>query len=204
MNTPLRFGGRHTLHAMAAGFKFQPTVNAVAAEFGDHLFETAVFTFVGAEDLHLPATRFRIAAVHAEQIAGKQRRFVTAGSARTSTKALRSSSGSFGNSSTCSAVAPAGRLFLWRHAALPAPFRASPDRRASSAQFRYPPAPDASRYSSAPHRSVEHIPATARGIYLIGNRRGIAEQRLHFFMALVQRFQFGNNRRLHRREFTLS
>ncbi len=42
---PLRFGGRHTLHAMAAGFKFQPTVNAVAADLGDHLFKAAVLTF---------------------------------------------------------------------------------------------------------------------------------------------------------------
>ena len=48
------------------------------------------------------------------------------------------------------------------------------------------------------------LPRQRAEFILIGNRRGIAEQRLHFFMALVQRFQFGNNRRLHRREFTLS
>lgn len=79
VDTPLRLGGRHALHAMAAGFKFEPAVDAVAADLGDHLFKAAVFTFVGAEDLHLPAARFRVTGVHAEQIAGKQRRFVAAG-----------------------------------------------------------------------------------------------------------------------------
>ncbi len=54
---PLRFGGRHTLHAMAAGFKFEPTIDAVTADLGDHLFKAAVLTFVGAEDLYLPAAR---------------------------------------------------------------------------------------------------------------------------------------------------
>ncbi len=66
VDPPLRFGGRHTLHAMAAGFKFQPTVNAVAADLGDHLFKAAVLTFVGAEDLYLPAARFCVTGVHAE------------------------------------------------------------------------------------------------------------------------------------------
>lgn len=39
---------------------------------------------------------------------------------------------------------------------------------------------------------------------LIGDGRSITQQRLNFLMAFVQSFQFGNNRRLHRREFTLS
>ena len=38
-----------------------------------------MFAFVGAHDLHAPAAGFRIAGIHPEQIAGKQRRFVTAG-----------------------------------------------------------------------------------------------------------------------------
>ena len=66
VDPPLRFGGRHTLHAMAAGFKFEPTIDAVTADLGDHLFKAAVLTFVGAEDLYLPAARFCVTGVHAE------------------------------------------------------------------------------------------------------------------------------------------
>ena len=36
------------------------------------------------------------------------------------------------------------------------------------------------------------------------NGPGIPEQRLDFFMALVQSFQFSDDRRLHRRKCTLS
>lgn len=57
MDPPLRLGGRHALHAMTAGFKFEPTIDAVAADLGDHLFKAAVLTFVGAEDLYLPTAR---------------------------------------------------------------------------------------------------------------------------------------------------
>ncbi len=39
-----------------------------------------MLAFVGADDLHAPATRFGIAAVHAEEIAGENRRFIAAGS----------------------------------------------------------------------------------------------------------------------------
>lgn len=64
---------------MTAGFKLQTSVHAVAADLGDNLFVAAMFAFVGAHDLHAPAARFGVAAVHAEQIPGKERRFVTAG-----------------------------------------------------------------------------------------------------------------------------
>lgn len=79
MDTALRFGGRNALHAVTAGFKLETTVYAVAADLGDNLFVATVFAFVGAHDLHAPATRLGVAAVHAEQIPGKQCRFVTAG-----------------------------------------------------------------------------------------------------------------------------
>ena len=65
--------------AVTAGFKFQSTVHAVTADFGDNLFVAAMLAFVGAHDLHAPATGFGITAVHTEQIPGEQRRFVAAG-----------------------------------------------------------------------------------------------------------------------------
>ena len=79
MNTPLRFRSRHALHAMTARFKLQTTIHAVAADLGDNLFIATMLAVVSAHDFHAPATRFSVAAVHAEQIPGKQRRFVTAG-----------------------------------------------------------------------------------------------------------------------------
>ena len=78
MNTALRLGRRYTLHAMAAGLKLETAVHAVTADFGDHLFKTAVLAFVGAHDLHAPATRFGVTAVHAEQVSGEQCRLITA------------------------------------------------------------------------------------------------------------------------------
>lgn len=80
MNTPLRFRRRYALHAMAAGLKFQSPVNAFSANLGNNFFKPAMFAFAGAHDLYPPATRFSVTAVHAEQIAGKQRRFITTGS----------------------------------------------------------------------------------------------------------------------------
>jgi hypothetical protein len=41
---------------------------------------------------------------------------------------------------------------------------------------------------------VAKLPRQRAEFILIGNRRGIAEQRLHFFVALVQRFQFFQDR----------
>lgn len=80
MDPPLRFRGRDTLHAMTTGFKFQPTIHTIAADFSNDLFITTMFTLTGAHDFHTPATGFRVAAVHAEQIASKQRGFIAAGS----------------------------------------------------------------------------------------------------------------------------
>ncbi|MNN69227.1 hypothetical protein D3C81_1849960 [compost metagenome] len=79
MNTPLRLGFRHALHAVATRLKLQLAENAVARHLGNHFFIAAVLAFVGTHDLDAPATRFGIAAVHTEQIAGENRRFVTAG-----------------------------------------------------------------------------------------------------------------------------
>ncbi len=79
MDTSLGFGFRHALHAVAARFKLQASIGAVAGDAGDDLFIAAVLALVGADDLHAPATGFSVAAVHAEQVAGEDRRLVAAG-----------------------------------------------------------------------------------------------------------------------------
>ncbi|MOA40332.1 hypothetical protein D3C78_1621970 [compost metagenome] len=65
---------------MTARLKLQLTVNAVARDFGNHLFVTAVFTHVFAHDLNPPAASFSVTAIHTEQIASKDGRFVATGS----------------------------------------------------------------------------------------------------------------------------
>lgn len=80
MNTTLRFRSRNTLHAMTARFEFQTTIYTVTANFGDDLFITTMFTLAGAHDFYTPAAGFGVTAVHTEQIASEQRRFVAAGS----------------------------------------------------------------------------------------------------------------------------
>ena len=80
MNTTLRFRSRNTLHAMTARFKFQTTIHTITANFGDDLFITTMFTLAGAHDFYTPAAGFGVTAVHTEQIACEQRRFVAAGS----------------------------------------------------------------------------------------------------------------------------
>ena len=78
VDTALAFGGRDALHAVAAGFKFQTAVCAQADNAGDDFFIAAQLAFVGGNDFDLPAVALGVAAVHAQQIACKQRGFVTA------------------------------------------------------------------------------------------------------------------------------
>lgn len=79
MDAPLRFGRRNALYAVAAGFKFQTPVYAVAGHFSDNFLVAAVLAFAGAHDFNAPAAGFGIAAVHTEQVASEQRGFVAAG-----------------------------------------------------------------------------------------------------------------------------
>ncbi len=46
---------------------------------GDHLFITALLAVAGTDDFYPPAALFSIAGVHAEQITGKNRRFIATG-----------------------------------------------------------------------------------------------------------------------------
>ncbi len=79
MDTPLGFGRRNALYAMPAGLKLKTPVDALAADFGDDFFITAMLAFAGAHDLHTPAARFSVTAVHTEEIACEQRGFIAAG-----------------------------------------------------------------------------------------------------------------------------
>ena len=79
MDAALRFGGRHALHAVRAAFPFQLAVHLLAIHRGDDFLEAAGFGRVGAQHLDPPALRFGVAAVHAKQVAGEQRRLIAAG-----------------------------------------------------------------------------------------------------------------------------
>ena len=74
-----RFGVGHALHAVHAGFEFELGEGAAAADFGDDFLVAAHRAFARGHDLDLPALLGGIALVHAEQIAGEQRRLVAAG-----------------------------------------------------------------------------------------------------------------------------
>ena len=72
-------GRRHALHAVHAGFEFQMREDALARDGGDDFLVAADLALAGREHLDLPAVRGGIALVHAEQVAGEQRRLVAAG-----------------------------------------------------------------------------------------------------------------------------
>ncbi|MNS64817.1 hypothetical protein D3C71_741160 [compost metagenome] len=188
---------------MAAGFKLQTAINAIAANFGDHFFISTVLAFVGAHDFDTPAARFRIAAVHTEQIARKQRGFVTAGSGTHFDKRIALIIRVFRQQQNLELLLHLFRtsfgvlqLFL-RHFAH---FRVVEHHLRSFNIF----------LNLAPvgktTRNVTQLRIFARQsakTILVSNSRGIAEQGLNFFMALVQSFQFGDDRGLHRRKCTL-
>ena len=79
VDAALRLGRRHALHAMAAGLELQLRVGARADDLGDDFLVAAHFAGTLGNHFDLPALALRIAAVHAEQVAGEQRRFVAAG-----------------------------------------------------------------------------------------------------------------------------
>ena len=79
MNTPLGLGLRHALDTVCAGFVFQLGEDPRAFHGGDDLLETAPFRLGGRDSLHPPAVCFRKTGIHAEQVAGKQGRFIPAG-----------------------------------------------------------------------------------------------------------------------------
>ena len=79
VDAPARLGRRDALHAVDAGFELQAREHAFAGDRGDNLLVAAEVVLRDRDDLHLPAAQLGIAAVHAEQIGGEQRRLVAAG-----------------------------------------------------------------------------------------------------------------------------
>src|SRR5206468_6340688 len=79
MDTTLRFGGRHALHAMAARLELELRVGALAYDAHDHFLEAAELGLRRRHDLDLPAVAFGVTRVHPEEIAGKERRLVSPG-----------------------------------------------------------------------------------------------------------------------------
>jgi len=76
VNAPLGFGGRYALDTVGTGFELQLAVDVVAFDPGNDFLVAAVLTLVFREDLHPPATFLGIPRVHAEQVAGEDRRLV--------------------------------------------------------------------------------------------------------------------------------
>ena len=82
MLTPWPPGLRHALHAVHAGLVFHHAIDAVVAgELEDDLFEAAGGAGSLVGDLELPAAALREMLVHAEEVAGEDRRLVAAGAA---------------------------------------------------------------------------------------------------------------------------
>jgi len=79
VDAALRFGLRHALHAVGAGFELQVRVRAAALDAGDHLAEAAVLAGTGRFDFHPPALALGVAGVHAQQVAGEDRGLVATG-----------------------------------------------------------------------------------------------------------------------------
>ena len=70
----------HTLHPVAARLKFEPAIHAItrcaAVHAHHHFFVTPQFALGFAHDLGEPALALGIAHVHAQQVGGKQGRFI--------------------------------------------------------------------------------------------------------------------------------
>src|SRR6185437_6124938 len=74
-----RLGLGDALHAMHAGLVFEPRIGALARDVGDHFLVAAGVAVAGFHDAEFPALEVGIALVHAQQVAGEQRRLVAAG-----------------------------------------------------------------------------------------------------------------------------
>ncbi|MNT04166.1 hypothetical protein D3C72_1387340 [compost metagenome] len=76
VDATLRFGGGHALHAVRTGLELQAAIGAVAVNTRDHFLVAAQFRGAFRHQLDAPAARFRIARVHAQQVAREQRAFI--------------------------------------------------------------------------------------------------------------------------------
>ena len=78
MYPPARFRFRHALHPVYAAFVFHPTEHALAGNAGDDFAIAAEIALGHRVHIELPALDRGVALIHAEKIAGEQRRFLSA------------------------------------------------------------------------------------------------------------------------------
>ncbi len=79
MDAALGLGGGHALHAVRAGLELEPRVHVLTGDAGDDFLVAAVFAGTLVHHFHFPAMVAGVIVVHAEQIAGENRRLVAAG-----------------------------------------------------------------------------------------------------------------------------
>ena len=79
VDAPAAFGGRNALDPVNAALELQPREDAAAIDRGDRFLVAADFGRAGGDQLEPPALHLGVALVHAQQVAGEQRRFVAAG-----------------------------------------------------------------------------------------------------------------------------
>src|SRR5947209_3781435 len=79
VDAPLGLGGGHSLDAVAAGLEFELGVGALPDDARDDLLVPAGVARRLRYHLHLPALAFRVARIHAEEVAREERRLVSAG-----------------------------------------------------------------------------------------------------------------------------
>ena len=77
VDAPLRFRVGHALHPVHAALELQPREDAGALHLGDHLLEAAGRALARRHHGDAPAVRLGVAGVHAEQVAGEERRLVS-------------------------------------------------------------------------------------------------------------------------------
>ena len=78
MNSPLGFSLGNPLNPMGTRFKLEPRVGAASRHAADDFLVAAVFPGTLAHDLNLPTALFSVQRIHSEEIAGKERGFITA------------------------------------------------------------------------------------------------------------------------------
>src|SRR5512141_565040 len=79
VNATLVFGNGHSLHAMNAGFPAHRSEDAFSFHLEDCFLDAAQSSLGVGDHLDAPAAFFGEAAVHAEEVCGKDSRFVAAG-----------------------------------------------------------------------------------------------------------------------------
>ncbi|MNZ46060.1 hypothetical protein D3C78_637300 [compost metagenome] len=162
-----------------------------------------MLAFVGAHDFDTPATRFCVTAVHAEQIAGEQRGFIPACTGADFDKRIALVIGIFRQQQNLKLLLHlfcTGFGFLQLFLRHLAHFRIVEHHlRGFNIFLNLLPVGKAARNIAKLRIFTRQCAKTI----LVCNSRGIAEQGLNFFVALVQSFQFSDDRGLHRRKMHL-